>query len=89
MNRRGFMGLLLGFAAAEAVDSVIPLNRVWSFPSNIVLPQTKTISLEYYRDHTFIMGSDAYIQEAIRQLSYRAAMSADIITRNYLDALPQ
>lgn len=38
MNRRGFLSLLGGVLAAGALNEVIPLGRVWSFPSKIVVP---------------------------------------------------
>ena len=37
MQRRGFLRLLGGLATTVAIDQVIPLNRVWSFPKEIKL----------------------------------------------------
>jgi hypothetical protein len=33
------MGLLSGAVAGLALDQAIPLNRVWSFPKEIVVPE--------------------------------------------------
>jgi hypothetical protein len=38
MNRRRFLGLLGLGAATVAAEQVIPFNRVWSFPKQIVMP---------------------------------------------------
>lgn len=38
MNRRGFLQLLGLGAGAIAAEQVIPFNRVWSFPTQIVMP---------------------------------------------------
>jgi hypothetical protein len=38
VNRRRFLGFLGLGAAAVAAEQVIPFNRVWSFPKQIVLP---------------------------------------------------
>lgn len=37
MNRRGFLSFLGAALAGAAVDQVIPLGRVWSFPKEIVI----------------------------------------------------
>lgn len=41
MDRRGFLKLLSGATAAAAAAPLIPFNRVWSFPKEIVLPRTR------------------------------------------------
>lgn len=38
MNRRGFLGMLGAAVAGIALKEAIPLGRVWSFPSKIVIP---------------------------------------------------
>jgi hypothetical protein len=38
MDRRKFFKLLGMGVAGVALDQAIPFNRVWSFPSNIVVP---------------------------------------------------
>jgi hypothetical protein len=43
MNRRGFLQLLTGGIAAIAAEQVIPLGRVWSFPSKIIIPKPLVI----------------------------------------------
>jgi hypothetical protein len=64
MNRRGFLGMLLGAAAAE----MIPLGRVWSFPSQIVLPtRVQTAAFGMYTT-TCIMEAIYYNREALRIL---------------------
>ena len=40
MNRRGFLKMLGAVAGGIALNEAIPLNRVWSFPSKIVVPDT-------------------------------------------------
>lgn len=37
-TRRNFLRFGLGAATGVLVDKVIPFNRVWSFPTNIVIP---------------------------------------------------
>lgn len=43
MNRRRFLGFLGLGAAAVAAEQVIPFNRVWSFPKEIVMPGSLVI----------------------------------------------
>lgn len=38
MNRRSFLGGLAALVGGLAVEKAIPLGRVWSFPSKIVVP---------------------------------------------------
>jgi hypothetical protein len=38
LNRRAFLGSLVAGVAGIALDKAIPLGRVWSFPSKIVVP---------------------------------------------------
>jgi hypothetical protein len=40
MDRRGFLKLFSSGIAAAAVAPVIPFNRVWSFPKEIVIPKS-------------------------------------------------
>ncbi len=37
MNRRGFLTGLGALVGGVLIDQAIPLNRVWSFPKNIVI----------------------------------------------------
>jgi hypothetical protein len=39
MNRRNFLGLFSAGVAGLALEQAIPLGRVWSFPSKIVIPR--------------------------------------------------
>lgn len=39
MNRRGFLSLFSAGVAGIALDQAIPFNRVWSFPSKIMVPE--------------------------------------------------
>ena len=41
MNRRGFLAFLPALVGGVAVSQAIPFNRVWSFPSKIVLSKPK------------------------------------------------
>ena len=45
LSRRGFFNLMLGAAAAECAKSVIPFGRVWSFPSEIVIPAAPAVEI--------------------------------------------
>jgi|ERR1051326_6792424 hypothetical protein len=40
MNRRNFLALFGAAVAGIALDQAIPFNRVWSFPQNIVVPDS-------------------------------------------------
>lgn len=44
MNRRGFLAMLGGVALSEA----IPLGRVWSFPSKIVIAHQLPWDIDVY-----------------------------------------
>lgn len=57
MNRRGFLKLFGGAAAAAAAAPMIPFGRVWSFPSKIVVPELSLDELE-----------DLYLKPAMHQL---------------------
>lgn len=39
MNRRGFLQRLGALVGGVALEQAIPFNRVWSFPSQIVIPK--------------------------------------------------
>jgi hypothetical protein len=39
LDRRGFLKLFGGAAAAAVAAPLIPFNRLWSFPTNIVIPE--------------------------------------------------
>lgn len=39
MNRRGFLAGLGALVGGLALEEAIPLGRVWSFPSQIVVPK--------------------------------------------------
>jgi hypothetical protein len=43
MNRRSFLGLLGGTVAGLALEQAVPLGRVWSFPSKIIISEPVTI----------------------------------------------
>ena len=43
MNRRNFLGLFAASVAGVALKEAIPLNRVWSFPSKIVIASPTTV----------------------------------------------
>lgn len=47
LERRGFLKMFAGAAAAAAVAPLIPFGRVWSFPSKIVIPE---LSIDQMRD---------------------------------------
>lgn len=59
MNRRGFLGLLGGALAAGALKEVIPFNRVWSFPSKIVVAQP--IEMKVLRSLDISMTSEELV----------------------------
>lgn len=37
MNRRGFLGLFGAAIGGIVLEQAIPLGRVWSFPSNVII----------------------------------------------------
>lgn len=41
MNRRSFLTGLASLIGGVAVAEAIPFNRVWSFPSNIIIPEIR------------------------------------------------
>jgi hypothetical protein len=43
MDRRGFLKWFSAGVAGIALEQAIPLGRVWSFPSKIVLPQNPVL----------------------------------------------
>lgn len=51
MNRRRFLGLFGAFVGGVVLDQAIPLNRVWSFPKQIVIlkcrqPGLSTVTID-------------------------------------------
>jgi len=57
MNRRNFLRILGGTALAVAIEEAIPLNRVWSFPSKIVVPtydELNAITLRAIREQVVL-----------------------------------
>lgn len=53
MNRRNFLTGLATLIGGVAIESAIPFNRVYSFPSNIVIPSSTY--------NTYLYGSDAIV----------------------------
>lgn len=49
MDRRGFLKFLGAGVAGIALEQAIPLGRVWSFPSKLVLPE---------RDHYYTRAEE-------------------------------
>jgi len=61
MDRRGFFKLFGAGVAGIALEQAIPLGRVWSFPSKIVLPkpwQKDAIDLALRGDYTAFRVGD-------------------------------
>jgi hypothetical protein len=62
VNRRGFLKLFGLAVAGVAIDQAIPLGRVWSFPSKIVIPScadTIALQLEKVREQIpLVYGTD-------------------------------
>lgn len=50
MDRRGFFKLFGAGVAGIALEQAIPLGRVWSFPSKIVVPKRRIFGI----DHDFL-----------------------------------
>ena len=79
MDRRGFLKLFGGVAAAAAAAPMIPFNRVWSFPSKIVIPDSGALGRAFGFDWSdevtvgsliqirypqqFIVRDDCYFRE--------------------------
>lgn len=64
MNRRGFLGMIGGLLVSEA----IPFNRVWSFPSKIVIPTGRDLKTALQAIDTMpmymkVVAADDLIQE--------------------------
>jgi hypothetical protein len=72
VNRRNFLGLLGGGAAAVAATRVFPF-RVYSLPSEIVTPTVEELS--------WYGNIDAIIAQAAAALSYRAGISVDMMCK--------
>lgn len=81
MNRRGFLGLLAGVAGI-ALDQAIPFNRVWSFPSEIVVPPLAGLA---FKIHWYTPGE---VEELYRKVkigtTVRIRMPQRFIVRDYL-----
>jgi len=79
MDRRKFFSLLGAGVAGIALEQAIPLGRVWSFPSKIVVPKPVvplTIMGEYAASH-FRVGD-----------TIRIAMPQRFIVRELVDLRP-
>jgi hypothetical protein len=70
MDRRGFFKLFGAAVAGIALEQAIPLGRVWSFPTNIVLPPRSGIVGECagfdWVDEVTMVGSTAPIRIPVR-----------------------
>lgn len=51
MNRRNFITSIGALVGGLALDKAIPFNRVWSFPSKIVIPK------KIYSHQTYALGT--------------------------------
>lgn len=60
MERRGFLKLFGGAAAAAVAAPLIPFNRVWSFPSKIATP--RGLSVDTWWGERFPIGSTLRIR---------------------------
>lgn len=47
MNRRNFITGIGALVGGLALDKAIPFNRVWSFPSKIVIPNRQLLGRHY------------------------------------------
>lgn len=61
MDRRGFLKLFGGVAAAAAAAPLIPFNRVWSFPKEIVIGRT----LQFRFPPRFAIGDQFSIGDVV------------------------
>ena len=48
MNRRSFLSLFGAGVAGIALEQAIPLGRVWSFPKQIVIPESLILPPESF-----------------------------------------
>jgi len=54
MQRRGFLQLLGGTVAGIALEQAIPFGRVWSFPSEIIIPN-QLLTIEFITRETLVI----------------------------------
>ena len=75
LNRRGFLGLMIGGVAATAAVRTFPF-RIFSFPREIVLPPLGTFPfdglLEFWENETASVRSEPIFSEPFRMLSVLA-----------------
>lgn len=84
MNRRGFLGMLIGGVAAAAAEQMIPLGRVWSFPSKIVIPEMPVVELAQYSDYISLssLPTLSYDRRALEVLK------RNLVFRTYKNVAP-
>jgi len=88
MNRRNFLGLFSAGVAGIALEQAIPLGRVWSFPSKIVIP-------EFLSNGTIgrCFGFHAYEEEFAKPFkigtTIRIRMPQRFIVRDYVGDFSQ
>lgn len=74
MNRRNFITSIGALVGGLALDKAIPFNRVWSFPSKIVIPKYTHLTYELgIRVSMELVEDDQY--EIIRKVPLALAKS--------------
>lgn len=78
-TRRNFLRLGLGALTGAAIDKVVPLHRVFSFPTNIVIPKAIVTPDEFGTlSHLSSAHCVALQLEKVREMIPTLYMSQDI-----------
>ena len=73
--------MLIGGVAAAAAEQVIPLGRVWSFPSKIVIPQIAPLPSDDWQTGSVYLVNAAY---PLGQVVYYDKAALEILKRNFV-----
>ena len=93
MDRRRFFRLLSSGVTGIALQEAIPLNRVWSFPSKIVIPPMGGVPLPLEKDplhYAFLVGNDRAVRVPARYVfqladAYRKGILGPCVGFDYAD----
>lgn len=87
MNRRGFLSLLGGVLGGIALDQAIPFNRVWSFPTNIVIadpliePEMQLLTIsQITREVLLVLKNNLVFKDYYDQAFYETAIVGNTVS---------